>query len=314
MLASVLPTVLGRVCTISGAGDTLSGTRLTVTVVVMEDPAGARRGYAAAPHPLMIYRSEQQQRSQAARWIAEALSQGDKVFYKHNFTDTSSDPAAQWLAEAGIDPAVLESGQLELVDAERLHADTGGWHRALRDDHVERVQRAYREGYPQVAFTGDGAALHTIAPRAAELVAHERDLDRLTHDFRVRALCRYHSEREDLGLLTQMLDLHHRSVEDGLWGALRNAGRLIVSGEIDINNADRFATVLHSAVADGARKVDLAAVTLLSAAGVAILTEVADVLHEAGERLAVVGASPTTVRVLSLLGVVDHPGLDLVRP
>jgi RNA polymerase sigma-B factor len=89
---------------------------------------------------------------------------------------------------------------------------------------------------------------------------------------------------------------------------LRRDGVLIlqVRGEVDRDTAGRLRTGLRHAVAiAGADRlvVDLAAVPLMDAAGVAVLLDAVTAAHAAQVELAVTGAQPFVARVLSVSGM-----------
>ena len=69
-----------------------------------------------------------------------------------------------------------------------------------------------------MAITGDERAFRALVRDDVELIAHERDIDRLVADQGVRALCRY-PVRDVGGVLHEILRLHCRDVVDDLWQA-----------------------------------------------------------------------------------------------
>ena len=78
-----------------------------------------------------------------------------------------------------------------------------------------------------------------------------------------------------------------------------------VAGEIDIATAAQFREELASVICGGARRVvvDLARVTFLASAGVAVLTGMHRVLAGQSGSLAVAAPSPAVGQVLSLVGL-----------
>lgn len=277
----------------------------------VESGAGAGEWPGAQPHPLVVHHTEQRQFRLAEEWVVAALTRGDKVLYKHRF-GTGRDTAPDRLTRTAA--AAVGTGQLEFVDAERLHAETGGKHEALYERHVDLVRTALRSGYPTVVMTADGPASHTIAPDPDELLAHERDLGRLTAELDVRSLCRYDLRTERSEFLTQLLDVHHRAVSDDVWDAVLRDGRMVLNGEIDSSNAERVASVLRVGARGGVHTVDLAGVRFLAAAGIGALTSVAELIGERGGTLVVANASRGTARMLALVGFTEHPAVELVAP
>jgi anti-anti-sigma factor len=263
----------------------------------------------AGQHPLVVHESDARERQRTATWIADAFASGEKVIYK---CQSTARLGQSLIDELGVGSAALDSGQFETIDAEQCFADTGGEHQALFELNMSLVARARREGYPGVAMTSDGAALHVMTPDPEQLLAHERDLHRLTGDLGVRALCRYDLRTETPDLVRQMAGVHFRSVDDVLWTSEQRIGKLVVRGEIDASNAERFAEVLHAATADGARIVDLAEITFLAVAGTAALARSAKILRECGEELVLINVPPIVMRVLSVLHFAERVEAEVI--
>jgi anti-anti-sigma factor len=264
----------------------------------------------ASHHPLLVYESPERERQRTEAWITDALAHGEKVLVKHWFSARAQRWALDELTGAAM--TARQRGQLEIIDAEQCHTDTGGDPQALFEWHVAQVQRAREQGYPGVSMTADGTALHVIVPDAEQLVSHERDLDRLTAEAGVRALCRYDRRIERPALLTQLAGVHYHSVHDAIWSTEERIGRLVVRGEIGISNAERFAAVLHAAVADSLRIVDLAEVRFMSVAASAALARVAEWLREHDDQLVLVNVSPVVMRMFSALDFVARAGAEVI--
>lgn len=260
-------------------------------------------------HALLIYVSPRREQSAVASWIAQALGRGEKVLYKHAPTEDAAAVLGRSLPEAGLDAAVLSSGRVELVDTTDLRAASGGRHERLYELHLESARQAAREGFTGLALTGNAAAMRTITRNEIELSGYERDLDRLAREFDVPSLCRYPDE-EHPELLGDMLEVHFRDVDDEHWAAAVVGDRLRVRGEIDFNNADRFAAVLHAVVAGGLHRVDLSELEFCAVAGIRALLSAAD----QPPRVLTLEAVPAVVaRLLTLTGAVDHPNLQLIE-
>lgn len=264
----------------------------------------------ASHHPLLVHRSLERERQQTGAWITDALAHGDKVLIKHRFATRAEQSTLDELT--GTVMAARQSGQLRIIDAEQCYTETCGDPQALYEWHVAQVQQAREQGYSGVSMTGDGAALHVIVPDAEQLVAHERDLDRLTAEAGVRTLCRYDQRIEQPELLTQLAGVHYHSVHDVIWSTEQCIDRLVVRGEIDISNAERFVAVLCAAVADSLRVVDLAEVQFLSVAGSTALAHVAQWLREHGDQLVLVNVPSVVMCVFSALDFVARTGAEVI--
>ncbi|MGH3880676.1 MAG: ANTAR domain-containing protein [Actinophytocola sp.] len=258
-------------------------------------------------HALVMHRSNAWQRSRIVSWVADALARGDKVLHR------SADPAPRFdeLGEAG--QAARESGQLEIIDAARCQLETDGLHWALRELHENLVRAAFDGGYAGVALTADAHALHVLAPEPAERLAHEHDLDRLTALPGVRALCCYDLRVEQPDVLEAVAGVHHRNVEDVLWSVrLGPEHTLLVRGEIDADNAGRFAAALRVAAAHGVHTVDLAETVVLTSAGVRAFDGALDIVRRHGDRLRLVNIAPAVHQSLTVLPFGDEHSVELV--
>lgn len=256
-------------------------------------------------HSLVLHQSSARQLSRTAAWVADALARGEKVL--HRARDAA--PLLGELGEPGRD--AVDAGRLEVVDPHRCHEQTDGLHWALRQLHEDMIRTAFDAGYEGVVLTADEQALRVMAPEPAERLAHEHDLERLTMLPGVRALCGYDLGVEQPDLIDAVAGLHYRSVEDMLWGARLSGDRLLLRGEIDADNAGRFASVVRVAASHGVHTVDLAEVTVLSAAGARAFDGAGELLARRDQRLRLVNGSPAMNRALELLRRAG-PGVDLV--
>lgn len=257
-------------------------------------------------HSLVMHQSNAWQRGRTVAWVADALARGDKVLHR------TVDPRSL-VAELGpAGRAALETGQLEIVDPVLCHVETDGLHWALRQLHEDMVRAAFDAGYAGVVFTADERAQRLMTPEPAERLAHEFDMERLTALTGVRSLCCYDLRVEQPDLLDAVAGVHYRHVDDVLWSARLSGDRLLVRGEIDADNAGRFAATLRGAAAHGVHTVDLAEVTLLSAAGIRTFDGTVELLERRAERLRLVNVSPTVYRALSLLRVANGGRVEVV--
>jgi anti-anti-sigma regulatory factor len=215
------------------------------------------------------------------------------------------------LAAVGLDPSgLVGSGQVEVLDRAQWRAQSGGEAARLYELYLDQVRRAGPDGFPGVALTGDERALRALARDDVELIAHERDIDRLVADQGVRALCRY-PVRDGWGVLPEILRLHYRDVVDDLWQATVVADRLLVRGEIEASNVDRFDVVVRAAVTAGASTVDPSGVEFFSAASVRALFSAADLLHQRGRPLVLLDPQVSHVKALALEFLAEHPAVEL---
>jgi anti-anti-sigma factor len=89
------------------------------------------------------------------------------------------------------------------------------------------------------------------------------------------------------------------------------ADRLLVRGEIETGNVDRFAVVVRAAVTAGASTVDLSGVEFFSAAAVRALFGAADLLQQRGRPLVLLDPQISHVKALALEFLAEHPAVEL---
>jgi anti-anti-sigma regulatory factor len=259
-------------------------------------------------HSLLVPASPARDRSAVAAWIAEAVGRREKVLYKHAPVEDAAVVLARSLPEAGVDPAVLTSGQVQLADTTTLRAETGGGHEALLTLHRHQLAEATRAGFAGLALTGDAAAMLTITCDEHELAGYERGLERLAGEAGVRSLCRYAADQRR-ALLDDMLAVHYRDVADDVWSVEVVDHRLRVRGELDFSNANRFVPVARAALGAGVRTLDASGLVFCDVAGIRALVSAADALRPDALPLTVTGADGVLVSMLHLTGALN--GLTL---
>jgi anti-anti-sigma factor len=262
-------------------------------------------------HRMLVPASSARDRTMVATWIAEAVGRREKVLYKHAPTENAAAVLGRSLPVVGLGAAVLSSGQLQLADTAELRTATGGRHEALYALHLQQLRQATHEGFTGLAMTGNAVAMHSITRDETELVGYERDLERLATEAGVSSLCRYRPRRGSR-LLDDMLALHYRDVTDDGWSVDVAGDRLRVRGELDFDNADRFAEVLRAALTAGVRVVDASGLMFSDVAGVRALISAATALPPHALPLPVVGVNAVLARLLTLTGALDRRALQLV--
>jgi anti-anti-sigma factor len=261
-------------------------------------------------HTIVVFTRRTLHEAVLSAWLADALGRGEKVLVLGAPGEDAS-MLDRSLAAVGLDPSVVGSGQLEVLDTPRWRAASGGEAERLYELYLGQVRRARRDGFPGVAITGDERGLRALVRDDVELIAHERDIDRLVADQNVRAaLCRY-PVRDGGGVLHEILRLHYRDVVDDLWRAAVVADRLLVRGEIEASNVDRFDVVVRAAVTAGASAVDLSGVEFFAAAAVRVLFGAADLIHQRGRRLILLDPQVSHVKALALEFLAEHPAVEL---
>jgi anti-anti-sigma regulatory factor len=262
-------------------------------------------------HTMVVFARRSRHEAVLGAWLADAVGHGEKVLVLRAPGEDAS-LLHRSLAAAGLDPSgVIGSGQVEVLDSARWRAESGGRAERLYELYLDQVRRAGRDGFPGVAMTGDERQFRALVRDDVELITHERDIDRLVADQGVRALCRY-PVREGGGVLHEILRLHYRDVVDDLWQATIIADRLLVRGEIEASNVDRFDVVVRAAVTAGASTIDLSGVEFFSAAAVRALFGAADLLHQRGRPLVLLDPQVSHVKALALKFLAEHPAVELI--
>jgi hypothetical protein len=254
-------------------------------------------------HRLLVPASPAFERSAVAVWIAEAVGRREKVLYKHAPAEDAAAVLARSLPEAGVDPVVLTSGQVQLADTTALRAQTGGGHEALVALHRHQLGEATRAGFAGLALTGNAAAMLTICDER-ELAGYERGLERLATEAGVRSLCRYPADQEQ-ALLHDMLAVHHRDVTDDVWSVEVVGERLHVRGEVDFSNAGRFGPVVRAALRAGVRTLEASELVFCDVAGIRALVSAVGALPPDAAPLTVTGADGVLASMLHLTGALN---------
>jgi anti-anti-sigma regulatory factor len=262
-------------------------------------------------HTIVVFARRSRHEAVLGAWLADAVGRGEKVLVLRAPGEDVS-VLDHSLAAVGLDlNGVVASGQLEVLGSARWRAESGGRAERLYELYLGQVRRADRDGFPGVAMTGDERGFRALVRDDVELVAHEHDIDRLVADQGVRALCRY-PVRDGGDVLHQILQLHYRDVVDDLWQATVIANRLLVQGEIEASNVERFDMVVRAAVTAGASTVDLSGAEFFCAAAVRALFGAADLLQQRGRSLVLLDPQVSHVKVLALEFLAEHPAVELI--
>jgi anti-anti-sigma regulatory factor len=262
-------------------------------------------------HTIVVFTRRSRHEVVLGAWLADAVGRGEKVLVLRAPGEDAS-LLDRSLSAAGLDPSgVVGSGQVEVLDFARWRAESGGRAERLYELYLGQVRRAGRDGFSGVVMTGDERGFRALVRDDVELVAHERDIDRLASDQGVRALCRY-PVRDGGDVLHKILQLHYRDVVDDLWQATVVANRLLVRGDIEASNVNRFDVVVRAAVTAGALTVDFSGVEFFSAAAVRALFGAADLLQQRDRPLVLLDPQVSHVKALALGFLAEHPAVELI--
>ena len=261
-------------------------------------------------HSILVYDVRTGRREQAmARWISHALGRREKVLYELARGEDPDRVLRSSLARVGTD--AIPAGQLEVIEAERLRAESGGAADGLAEVHRTRLQRARGEGWAGLAVASGGAVLSAVSRDEATGLVHERGITRVVVEDGMSALCCF-STGEAPNLVDAMLTAHYADVDDELWAADVVGDRLRLRGEIDSSNADRVVPVLLGALAAGVRVVDLAGLRFCAAAGIRSFAAAADTLKDDGDALLLANPNPGLRMIFALVGLLDRPDVRIV--
>ena len=85
----------------------------------------------------------------------------------------------------------VASGQLEVLEADALRADSGGAAEGLEAPPPTRLHAARGQGWAGLAVVGDGAVLGAVSDAEATGLVHERAITRVVVEDGMSALCSF---------------------------------------------------------------------------------------------------------------------------
>src|SRR4051794_845978 len=190
----------------------------------------------------------------------------------------------------------MQSGQIQHVPADRAAYDPA-WQASV-------VERALRQGYPSVRWSGDATTAWRVMPQPQHAVV-ERATDQVCRSRPVSAMCQY-PVREAAAILRRVSAVHGAGVRERLLEAAPIEGGLALSGELDISNQGILRLLLLAATTSPARDpfvVDMSGLDFLDIGGVRSLMAGTDLYRRRGGHVRLQTPRPHVDRLIRILGV-----------
>jgi anti-anti-sigma factor len=230
-------------------------------------------------------------------WADAGLRRDEQLIYAADARYPSVERLAAALAASGLDMTqAAADGQLAVVDAARFYSVSG---------YEDLVTQALRRGYRGMrSYGGPHAAADVLGP--VQFEAFERMLERMWTTRGVTAVCSYDPKTvTDKGELDRAIGRHSSGWSEQLVHAHNlGAGRLRLTGEIDLSNDYLLAAVLAAAArtADAELVVDCTDLRYMSVCGWRAVAAATAPFRDRGGRVRLAGLTTIAARMLQVLG------------
>ncbi|MGZ4428530.1 MAG: MEDS domain-containing protein [Nocardioidaceae bacterium] len=259
-------------------------------------------------HVLLLLDSEPRRRRFVADWVSTGLDRDEKVFYLRPDEEHPHESLAAQLAEYDLDitPA-LADGRIELLPVEAFYPSSG-WR--------GQVERALAEGFPAVRMSGEARTTRTHLT-AEQHLAVEAEVERLSRELPLSALCQYDGRRVRGPALDEAVVHHPMGVHETLLRTHLDDATLRLEGEVDHTNSRWLAALLRQACAEvgdrGTLTVDLGDLAFLDVSGYRSLLLGSAAFRQSGGLLRLLRPRRRVTSLLSTLFVHYEEGIDLVE-
>ena len=264
---------------------------------------GRDPGYEWDHHLLLLYRDERHREASVASWVQRGLDLGEKVLYTHH-PDDASLLSSLW--RLGIDVAkATDEERLSILPLEEFYPPTG---------HAGLVERALDEGFCGVRLSAEASAARSHLSEDRHH-AFEQAMDGLCATMPVSAMCQYDARRTLGPRLSSAVDTHPGAARDDNMRLYRGAGRLHLTGEIDVGSARLLDLALRRACdleQSPAVSIDLSGLTFIDVEGCRALLLGTNAFRSEGGTLFLEDAQPHVRRTMTLLGVERQDRVFLV--
>lgn len=247
-------------------------------------------------HLLLLHRSETERRARLASWVRRGLDSDEKVICTHAAVDAAPRAVLALLRQEGIDVATATAERrLQVVPLTNLYP---------ADAQLRVVEEALDEGFRAVRMSAEAnSALATMPPDA--YAGLERTMDQICRNRPVSALCQYDRATTTGPRLHEAAERHPTGVQEQQLQSMVVDQGLALAGEIDFTNDEVLTATLRAATgsASGVFRLDLSAVTFLSAGGLRALAVGTEQFRDAGGDVEIISPQPRVERALRLLSV-----------
>jgi len=252
-------------------------------------------------HLLLLYDKESQRRIGVAAWVRRGLELGAKILYIEPQDESPARSLSGLVWDQPGAVGAMQSGQIQLVPADHGAYDPA-WQASV-------VERALRQGYPSVRWSGDATTAWRVMPQPRHAVV-ERATDQACRSGPVSVMCQY-PVRKAAGILRLVSAAHSAGLRERLLQAAPIEGGLALSGDLDISNQGILSSVLLAATTPPERDpfvVDLSGLDFVDVGGVRSLKAGTALYRRLGGHVRLQTPQPHVDRLIRLLGVDREPG------
>ena len=253
-------------------------------------------------HLLLLYHDESQRRAEVAAWVRRGLALGAKILYIEPQDESPERSLTGLLRDQPEAVDALRRGQIQLVQADQAAYDPA-WQAGV-------VERALRQGYPSVRWSGDATTAWQVLPRPRHADV-ERATDEVCRSRPVSVMCQYPA-REAAGILRHVSAAHCGGLRERLLQVAPTDGGLALSGELEVCNDTILRAVLTAATTTPERDpfvVDLSGLDFLDVSGARSLTAGTDRYRRLGGHVRLQSPQPHVDRLIRMLGVDRERGI-----
>jgi anti-anti-sigma factor len=242
----------------------------------------------------------------AVAFLAEGLRRNERLMLVAD--ETLWAPVEERLGGLGFDPVAIRAEGAILLRTPECAYGPGPLdiERQIRTYEV-LVDGALRDGYAGLRLAADLTSLVPTESARRQFVAHELAVDRFIAGAPMTAFCSY--DHRGLGAAVRELCAVHPTRQgspatDPAFKLFYGAGRLCLTGEIDIANHSVLVVALDAAVASTEPDVsiDIGSLRFIDVGGLDVVRDTADRLREAGRTLRLVNPSAVVRRSCEILG------------
>ena len=253
-------------------------------------------------HLLLVYQEEAQRRAEVAAWLRRGLDLGAKILYIEPPDEPPTRSLSGLLRDQPEAVDAMQRGQIQIVPADQAAYDPA-WQASV-------VERALRQGYPSVRWSGDATTAWRVMPQLRHADV-ERATDQVCKSGAVSVMCQYPA-REAAGVLRRVSAAHGAGLRERLLQTTPIDGGLAVSGELEVSNEAILRPVLIAATTTPERDpfvVDLSGLDFVDVSGVRSLMAGTDRYRRLGGHVRLQSPQPHVDRLIRLLGTDRERGI-----
>lgn len=247
-------------------------------------------------HLLLIYQEEAQRRAEVAAWVRRGLDLGAKILYIEPQDESPARSLSRLIQDQPEASDAMQTGQIQIVPADHAAYDPA-WQASV-------VERALRQGYPSVRWSGDATTAWRVMPKPRHADV-ERETDQVCRSQPVSVMCTYPA-REATGVLRGVSAAHGAGLRERLLEVAPIDGGLALSGELEVSNEEILRTVLLAATTTPERDpfvVDLSGLDFMDVSGARSLIAGTDRYRRLGGHVWLQTPRPHVDRLIRMLDI-----------